>query len=226
MAEVVIVPRLELRLEADAVWRALAVPESAPRNPRAAARLQALWRDAMSLLEPRGAWRLIDGAQAVAAGMLDPPEAVAICVTTIGDGLETESRKSANAGALLDAVILDAIGSAAADAAADLLNREICAAARSKGLAAAPRESPGYGGWDVAWQPSLLALLPVADLGISLTAQGMMIPRKSVSFAVRLLDDDLGGATDRCARCGLTACRHRRETARRCDAGEGTRKEV
>ena len=221
-----IVPRLDLRLEADAVWRALAVPEGAPRNLRAAARLQTLWQDALSLLEPRGAWRLIDGAQAAAAGMPEPPDAVAICVTTIGGGIEAESRRSAEAGALLDAIILDAIGSAAADAAADLLTQEICAAARSRGLAAAPRESPGYGCWNVAWQPSLLALLPVADLGIVLTAYAMMIPRKSVSFAVRLLGDAPAEPTDRCARCGLTACRHRRKAARRYDTAGEERKEA
>jgi hypothetical protein len=57
----------------------------------------------------------------------------------------------------------------------------------------------------------LLALLPAAELGITLTSGQMMIPRKSVSFAVsfeeRAPDEHRPGSA--CERCGLERCRHR-----------------
>ena len=118
-------------------------------------------------------------------------------------------------GELLDALLLDAIGSAAAEAAADALNESLCEEARAEGLHAAPRVSPGYGAWDVAHQRALLALLPAAELGISLTSGQMMVPRKSVSFAVRFECAARPGAeATLCARCGMASCRHRRPAQR------------
>jgi len=144
--------------------------------------------------------------------MPEPGETVAVAVCTVGPELEEEEARLAAAGELLDALVLDAIGSAAAEAAADALNLEVCALAAERGLAAAPRVSPGYGDWDTACQPALLELLPIGDLGITLTSGAMMTPRKSVSFAVALgTDEDAARrAGSRCARCGLKDCRHRR----------------
>jgi cobalamin-dependent methionine synthase I len=112
---------------------------------------------------------------------------------------------------LLDALLLDAIGSAAAEAAADALNLALCEVAGARGLFAAPRVSPGYGAWDVRFQVKLLALLPAAELGVTLTTGQMMVPRKSVSFAVSFEQEARQGHSpgSRCERCGLERCRHR-----------------
>jgi hypothetical protein len=57
----------------------------------------------------------------------------------------------------------------------------------------------------------LLALLPARALGITLTTGLMMIPRKSVSFAVSFEERPPKGhrARSACERCGLERCRHR-----------------
>jgi hypothetical protein len=87
----------------------------------------------------------------------------------------------------------------------------LCTMADEEGWYAAPRVSPGYGTWDVAFQSKLLALLPAAELGISLTSGQMMVPRKSVSFAVAFDDHPPKGHRPgaACERCGLERCRHR-----------------
>jgi len=197
--------------EPDEARRHLGYPRKGPSDARGVRRLAELWPAAVSLLAPRGAWALVSRAEAAAAGMPEPADTVAVAAVTVGPALEKEIQERSARGELLDALLLDAVGSAGAEAAADALNLELCEVARVRGLEAAPRVSPGYGDWDTACQPRLLALLPIDELGIRLTAGAMMMPRKSVSFAVRFAEVGRAGphAASRCARCGLVRCRHR-----------------
>jgi hypothetical protein len=191
--------------------RFLGYPDGHPRAADSAARLDAQWAAAIALVQPRGAFRIVSAGDARTAGMPEPAERVGVGACTIGPALEAESARRAAAGDLLSALLLDAIGSAAAEAAADALNLRVCHVARELGLHAAPRVSPGYGAWDTAAQRELLALLPTAALGIALTDGGMMVPRKSVSFAASLVEPTAlareGGSP--CRHCGLERCRHR-----------------
>ena len=140
-----------------------------------------------------------------------PGDSVAVGLCTIGAALEAESQRCVERGDLLDGVIYDGFGSAAAEAAADTLNEVVCAHAAVQELHAARRVSPGYGGWDVKWQAQLIGALPAAQLGITLTPGMMMVPRKSVSFAVALHNEcgASAGAGDRCDSCSLEQCRFR-----------------
>jgi len=202
---------LEVEVSRAEALRYLGASGGDTRPSRGVRRFDELLAEAVALLAPRGAWTIVDRVAAVGAGMPEPGERVALAVCTIGPGLEDASAERAGRGRLLDALVLDAIGSAAAEAAADALNLLVCDAAATAGLEAAPRVSPGYGGWDTACQAQLLAHLPIEALGLQLTAGSMMVPRKSVSFAAALVVPGNGRqhAADRCARCGLLQCRHR-----------------
>jgi hypothetical protein len=202
---------LEVEVSRAEALRYLGATGGNTRPSRGAPRLDELWAEAIALLGPRGAWRLVDRATAAGTGMPEPGGQVAVGVATIGPALEDASAERAGRGRLLDALVLDAIGSAAAEAAADALNLLVCEAAGALGHEAAPRASPGYGEWETVCQARLLALLPIADLGLRLTAGSMMVPRKSVSFAVSLVAPGTARVhpADRCARCGLLHCRHR-----------------
>jgi hypothetical protein len=206
-----IVECLRVEVARGEALRFLGYPPGHARAAAALTRLDAVWDAALTLLAPRGAWAVVDGAAAAAAGVPAAAERAAVAVCTIGPALEGESARRAAAGDPLAALLLDAIGSAAAEAAADALNLVVCHAALARGLRAAARVSPGYGGWDTACQRELLALLPAAALGIVLTDGGMMVPRKSVSFAASLrepgAEDDADGSP--CRHCGLERCRHR-----------------
>jgi hypothetical protein len=74
------------------------------------------------------------------------------------------------------------------------------------------RISPGYGGWQLASQEALFARLPHRAIGVRLEHSLLMVPRKSVSFAMWLGADarPLAGLSG-CARCELESCRYRRE---------------
>jgi len=201
-------PDLILDLRPNQVLRCLGYGGRRKPSARVEGRLAALWEEAVGLLAPRGEFRVVARADAARAGMPTPAETVGLGLCTAGGALEEESRRRSEEGAPLDALILDAVGSAAAEAAADALNGLLCAEAGRLGLYAARRVSPGYGKWDVRGQAELLALLPARDLGVSLTEGLMMIPRKSVSFAVNFLKSRPRGYGDgsRCARCGLRSC--------------------
>ncbi len=207
---------LDVDVTREDVHRYLGYRRGSRRSAKADAHLDGMWEGALTLLHPRGAYRVVDGARAAAAGMPAPGRRVGVAVCTIGPELEGVSSQCVARGRLLDALLLDAVGSAAADAVADSLNLALCTVADEGGWYATPRVSPGYGEWDVACQRRLLALLPAARLGISLTAGQMMVPRKSVSFAVSFVERPPDGhhPGSACERCGLERCRHRIVSAR------------
>jgi len=161
------------------------------------------------LLEPRAVWVTkeegLTGSARFSAGS---PLALAVC--TIGDALERRVDDLAQSGRIARAMILDAIGSAAVEGVADLSNGRICEEAIEGGHSPGPRRSPGYDRWPVVEQRLLFDLLEPEDVGVELNDACMMIPRKSVSFAVPLAES----ATDRhgpgrCARCKLAGCPYR-----------------
>lgn len=193
------------------VLRNLGYPRSRGPSARVAEALDRLWDRAAGLLAPRGVLRVVAGQAAAAAGMPGPTEWVGLGIVTAGPALEGAEREHSEAGQMLEALILDAYGSAAAEAAADALNLRLCRLAQAAGFQLPRRISPGYGRWAIEGQTALLRLLEAERIGVRLTEGLMMVPRKSVSFAVRFERDLRPGpsARRRCAACELVSCAYR-----------------
>ena len=204
---------LAISVERTEVLRGLGYGRNGSPREDVARRLDELWGVAEGLLSPRGACALITGEEAKAAGMPGEGGLAGIGVCTIGPALEGEASARSAEGGVLDALLLDTFGSAAAEAAAEALDRVICTAASRRGLRAGRRISPGYGKWNVRCQQQLLAHLPATELGIALTEGMMMVPAKSVSFAVRL---EPGEGPERprrlCEDCDFEDCSYRRDS--------------
>lgn len=202
---------LEIEVDPAEVRRYLGYRRGHRPRLRVERRFEELWDEAFSLVRPRGAYRMVEGGDAEAVAIPRPTPLLALAVCTVGRRLEDESRRRGGAGALLDSLILDAFGSAAAEAAADALNRRICAEARGAGHHPAARVSPGYGRWRLEAQKALLGLLPADDVGVELTSTLMLVPHKSVSFAVRFEEKPQRAESrrQRCRRCGLASCPYR-----------------
>ncbi len=202
---------LEIRVDPAEVRRYLGYPRDRRPRPRVARRFDEIWQEGHALVRPRGACRLVDGEQVAATGMPRSTARVVVAVCTVGAALEDESRRRGDRGEVLDAMLLDAFGSAAAESAADALNGMICLWAHQQGLHPAPRVSPGYGRWGVEAQADLLGLLPGADVGIELTSTLMLVPHKSVSFAVRFPEKKPSAISraHKCKHCGLLDCPYR-----------------
>lgn len=211
-------PVLDLRVEVTRprLLRSLGYPRGKFPTPKVEQRMDALAGLCRRLVQPRGVLRLVTAEEAAALEIQAKSPMLGLGVSTIGPELEAESLRRAQADEPLDALILDAHGSAAAEAAADALNFLICAEARAVSHHPGARFSPGYPGWDIQGQVPLLELLGAEALGITLTESMMMLPRKSVSFVTRLsrgAPSRVEDAVHRCTRCGMTSCAYRREEA-------------
>lgn len=175
-------------------------------------------RQASSLVRPVGVYRLFDEAESVRSSYLRVVGPVVLAAVSIGLLLERRVEEQRAQDRVASALILDAYGSAAVEAAADAAEGAINTAAAREGLRCSRRFSPGYGGWDVAEQRWIIDALPGRAIDITLTEGCMMTPRKSVTFAVSVGENPIEvREEDICATCGAVGCQWR-DTPERCRA--------
>ncbi len=153
--------------------------------------------------------RVILAGGGIVPGTLLPetfPEAreLAVIVVTIGPGLEKRVTELSQGGETLSAMILDGIGSAAVDQLAIEVCHGIAEAAPARGYRASSPASPGMPGLAITEQGNILKLAGAAQIGVSLTASGIMVPRKSTSLVVALGKEmATWSQAEVCARCNL-----------------------
>jgi len=168
---------------------------------------------ARGLMRTAGLYRFVPGVDYPVRGMFDELERMAFCICTIGPDLENEVTALANSGKLLESVVLDSVGSVAADSAADYMEGEISGEAAEAGLRISCRASPGYGDWDIKGQAGIFEVLPGKRIGVELKASFMMIPRKSVSFAVDVSKNPARMRSENsCRNCGRLDCIYKKDT--------------
>jgi hypothetical protein len=141
---------------------------------------------------------------------------VAAAVCTIGGEIEQRVRELWEARELPLALMLDSVGSGAAESLAEYVNDVLCQDALDPGFKVTNRVSPGYGSWDVREQQRLFRLCSGASIGVSLNEACFMLPEKSITLlagagpAARV-DDYFS----QCARCWMAGCAYRRAPAQR-----------
>lgn len=218
--------RLEVAVREDDVLHFLGYRGGRRPSASLAGRLEEAVGEARELASPRGAWRPLAVEEAGELGLEEIPAAgLVIGLVTIGSAIEELSSERLREGDAAGALFLDAAGSAAVEEAADRLGAAIVRALappKSRGEAPFPAESPhgpvscrispGYGTWLLAGQRALFERLPARALGIRLESSLLMVPRKTISFAMWLGADakPVAGLAG-CARCALASCRYRRE---------------
>ena len=125
----------------------------------------------------------------------------AVMAATAGLANERELRQLSQLGGL-DGMLFDAASSAYAEAVADACNAAIVAQARSRGLYAKWRFSPGYGDFPLDIQAGIVRVL-AADrkIGVTTTDSSMLVPAKSVTAFVGLFDSpqDDGRSCEHCS---------------------------
>jgi hypothetical protein len=131
---------------------------------------------------------VIDGSiifeSQVIAGLLERCHKVALFLVTIGKHLEETACRLAEDGIIVQAAVLDAIGSDAVERMADFVRDRIREAASAQGLVASQRFSPGYCDWDIDQQNTLFQAVDGDALGVHLTETCLMVPRKSISAII------------------------------------------
>jgi hypothetical protein len=111
---------------------------------------------------------------------LSKPQKAAIFLVTIGSELEQGIREKIDSGQNRTAYILDCLGSNAAESTAAAIHKEVQERLGTR----MSRYSPGYNDWDISQQETLFDFLGddmARELGVDLTSDFMMTPRKSVS---------------------------------------------
>jgi hypothetical protein len=141
------------------------------------------------------------------------PEAkeLAAVVITIGPKLEKQTTDYSKNGETLRGMILDGIGSAAVDMAVVDVQRRLARQVASRGYEISGPVNPGMPGFPMTEQWNLLGLVNADEIGVRLTASGVLIPRKSTSMVM-----GIGPRMTRwtqaevCARCNLRkTCRYK-----------------
>jgi hypothetical protein len=165
---------------------------------------------ARALLRTAGVYVIGTGNDLEGSSVFEGLERIAYCVCTIGSALEEEVTRLSAGGELLEAVVLDAAGSVAAEAAAEFMDQRIREEAAGLGLRTSCRASPGYGDWDVREQAKLFQIVPAERIGVRLSESSMMMPRKSVSFAVHIAERPARLRSENsCRNCDREDCPYR-----------------
>ena len=141
------------------------------------------------LLKPVSLYTVIDYEETNKHPVFNDAVKVALCVCTIGPGLEKEVEDLTRKNDLLKALILDSIGSEAVEEVAIQSDKSIAEEAIKMNLWPSKRFSPGYGEWDLKEQQFIFKMLPAKKIGIELNESFMMIPRKSISFRINFYQD-------------------------------------
>jgi hypothetical protein len=208
---VILVENLLVHIKLDEVHRFLGYPAGRTPPRRIATMIAPLLEEAHRAIKAKGLALELPAERAVELGLeLREAASLSVGMVTLGGALEARSGELLRRGETTAALILEAMGSAAAEEAADRLSARLLGLDETIDVPSVGcRISPGYGGWPLESQAALFELLPAESIGLRLTQSMLMLPRKSISFALWL---GPGEAKVRrgCGECDLRRCPFRR----------------
>jgi hypothetical protein len=149
---------------------------------------------------------------AVLARLMTRCEYAIIFAMTIGDYLEQISAQLSQNNMVLQSTVLDAIGSGAVEKFAAIFQETVNEMAAARRMVASRRFSPGYCDWDVSQQTIIFDALGDDTAGVELTANMLMMPRKSISGIIGI--GQPGRDIEKynpCTTCGKRDCPGRRK---------------
>jgi len=176
--------------------------------------IETLKIEARKLIHPRAIYEVFESSSLAPGFLFKRSEKTILAICTIGIELETRISKLMDEGNLAQGVILDSIASEAAEETASIVDQQIKVKLEKefKGKDFTYRFSPGYCQWTLAkGQKIIFRLLPAEEIDVKLSSSMMMIPRKSVSFAVNIgdnVDKELG--IRECETCNKIDCAYRK----------------
>jgi len=145
------------------------------------------------------------------ARLLEQCEKVAVFVLTIGSHLEDMVGWLANKGLIVEAYVLDAIGSSFAEKLAGSVESRIREVAGSQGYCISRRFSPGHCDWDISQQRGVFRAVGGDSVEVQLTDSYLMVPQKSISgiMGIGHCDGNLESHNP-CQSCDKRSCLWRR----------------
>jgi len=132
-------------------------------------------------------------------------------VVTIGDFLEKKISELFSQGEYPRALALDAVGTVAVED----FSREVRKLARQEveeqSFKTSRHFSPGYGGWEVSQQDIIFKSIPADNIGVRLTKGYMMLPQKSLSWAIGVGKEIITPSEEdnNCGNCQFKYCNYK-----------------
>ena len=162
----------------------------------------------------RGARVFIEGSVTfrsnIIAELLGQCQKVAVFVVTVGGRLGEVVRQLSKDGLMVQAAVLDAIGSDAAETLAHVVQDIIAGEAKAEGLGISLRFSPGYCDWRVSQQKMVFRAMGGDTAGVRLTSGCLMVPQKSISGIIGMGPADKVESYNPCSTCNKRDCIGRR----------------
>lgn len=142
---------------------------------------------------------------------LYPCRQAVVFVASIGPALEKRVARLMKEGQSGKAIILDAIGSEAAEKTVYYLQEKVRRVAKLDDAETTLRYSPGYCDWDITQQKLLFGVMNSAPIMVNLSDECLMTPRKSISGIIGLgWDEKSRLKLPPCRFCTRQDCKNRR----------------
>lgn len=161
----------------------------------------------------RGEITLRDGPSFKSAKLsssLGKCDSATVFLATIGDGIDAIVRDLSSKNKLSDAYIYDAIGSAAVEGVVEGFQNTVDQALSESEKATTLRFSPGYCDWNIEEQGKIFEVLEGEAVGVSLSPNFLMNPRKSVSGVFGITPGPQEARPNPCTMCSRKSCIARR----------------
>ena len=201
---------VQIRLED--VLAQLGYPPDARLSSNLQEKVRVQMTETLQLVKPKGAYLRLKRDGRKGFELFSGVEGIVLALVTVGGAVECRAKQLIGKEQAAAALIVDAIGTVAAERAADFVERRIRQDFSDSGWKVSRRYAPGYCGWKIEAQREIFSCF--ADtLGIKLTSSCLMVPEKSLSFACLLSrSGDLSGIKVwDCRLCKQEACSYRSE---------------
>ena len=217
-----ILEEIELSLDNQDIIQLLRSKNSAVKGTKAKAPstqllqdIESMKKEAIKLIETRAIYDVFSSKILQPRHLFKRSKKTILAVCTISEKVEKKISSYMKEGMLTKGVILDAVASVAAEECASELYKLILEENKDilENNKHTARFSPGYCRWTIVeGQQLIFTLLPVVEkINVKLSSTAMMIPRKSVSFAINIgpnVEEDLG--IKECETCEMYDCDYRR----------------
>lgn len=143
------------------------------------------------------------------SGYLKDATSVAVFLCTAGPVFTKTVNTLNRNGDIMEAFLLDAIGSLTVEKAMDIIQENLTDEMKKEEMSVSNRYSPGYCNWELNDQKKIFSLIGSNKVGVSLTDTCLMIPEKSVSGIIGI-GNVLQKYNYGCKICNNSSCVYRK----------------
>jgi hypothetical protein len=172
---------IRIKINPNEVIKQLGYSHTDGISPKIRNRVEQEAAQALLIIEPKGAFTILDKSKQRVFSLFAGAEKIVLALATIGPSIGLRAKKLIETQQSARGLIIDSVGTVAAERTADFIERRIHRHFTCFGWNVSRRYSPGYCGWDVTAQKDIFEHFP-DTLGIKLTDGCLMVPEKSLSF--------------------------------------------